>query len=120
MRRTLFLMLFLAVGATWAALSVTCGWTRACAQEPSKSTIVELLPPSGKSPTGRTSYHWVDEARQEPNVDAPGQKRELTVHIWYPAQKGGEGKPAPYVPDILTFQTAFGAANLKREAGAAY
>ncbi len=85
-----------------------------------KEMIVELLPPTGKLPVGRTSYHWVDESRQEPNTEAPNTKRELTAHIWYPAQKGKDGKPAPYIPGISTFPAAFGEATLKREVGGAY
>jgi hypothetical protein len=84
-------------------------------------TSAELLAPTGQLQVGRTSYHWVDESRPEPNTEARGAKRELTVYIWYPARKKGtEEKPAPYIPEIQALEVAIGKAALKREAGAAY
>jgi len=70
--------------------------------DPGSSGILqqEVLPaPTGPYPTGRTSFHWVDGAREELETSAAGDKRELMVHLFHPAAAGGTGDRAPYVPD---------------------
>lgn len=59
----------------------------------------EPLPaPTGPLSTGRLTFHWVDSARQELETSANDDKRELMVHLFYPAEPG-RGARAPYVPD---------------------
>jgi hypothetical protein len=61
---------------------------------------VETLPdPTGPHKTGRMSFHWKDAARDELETRAPDDKRELMVHLFYPAAENASGERAPYVPD---------------------
>jgi len=58
-----------------------------------------VLPvPTGPYAVGRTAYDWVDGDRSDSLADLPGEKRELLVWIWYPADGSGQDRPAPYVP----------------------
>jgi len=60
----------------------------------------EVLPaPSGPHKTGRMSFHWKDSGRDELETRAAGDKRELMVHLFYPADANASGARAPYVPD---------------------
>jgi platelet-activating factor acetylhydrolase isoform II len=60
----------------------------------------DLLPaPTGSFKTGRMSFHWKDAARAELETSAPDDKRELMVHLFYPAEANASGARAPYVPD---------------------
>jgi dienelactone hydrolase len=60
----------------------------------------EPLPtPTGIHKTGRVSFHWKDESRDELETSAPGDKRELMVHLFYPVDATATGARAPYVPD---------------------
>jgi predicted dienelactone hydrolase len=56
-----------------------------------------LLVPSGPYAVGRTAYDWVDESRSDPLADRAGEKRELPVWVWYPAE-AGPGQTAGYLP----------------------
>jgi hypothetical protein len=61
---------------------------------------VEPLPaPTGPHKTGRMSFHWKDASRAELETSAPDDKRELMVHLFYPADPAAAGERAPYVPD---------------------
>src|SRR5262245_47139792 len=58
-----------------------------------------ILPtPGGPFDVGRINYHWIDNSRPEPLSDVPGAKRELMVHVWYPASHTPNPTPAPYFP----------------------
>src|SRR5688572_9522191 len=60
----------------------------------------ELLPaPTGPHPTGRMSFHWIDSARAELETSEPNDKRELMVHVFYPAEANARGSRAPYMPE---------------------
>jgi dienelactone hydrolase len=80
----------------------------------------ELLPPTGALPISRTSYHWVDATRDEPNAEAPRTKRELMVHIWYPAQQQTGDTPAAYQPGLPKVRSVIGEETMKQTAGATY
>ena len=58
-----------------------------------------LPAPTGPHKTGRMSFHWKDDARAELETSAPDDKRELMVHLFYPADSNASGAGAPYVPD---------------------
>jgi hypothetical protein len=45
------------------------------------------------------SFHWKDAARDEPETKASDDKRELMVHLFYPADAKATGNRAVYVPD---------------------
>jgi len=60
----------------------------------------ETLPaPTGPYKTGRMSFHWKDSARAELETSAADDKRELMVHLFYPADASTSGARATYVPD---------------------
>lgn len=60
----------------------------------------EVLPkPTGAHTTGRVSFHWIDDARDELETSATDDKRELMVHVFYPADPNASGERAPYIPD---------------------
>jgi Platelet-activating factor acetylhydrolase, isoform II len=54
--------------------------------------------PTGAYPVGRATYHLVDGSRDEDPGSHKDHRREFRVHLWYPAQAGAAGKPAPWVP----------------------
>lgn len=60
---------------------------------------VTLPAPTGPHPTGRMSFHWKDAARDELETKAADDKRELMVHLFYPADAKATGQRAVYVPD---------------------
>src|SRR5882672_9881628 len=68
--------------------------TVACSQ-----TTDPLPAPTGPHKTGRMSFHWKDPARDELETRAPDDKRELMVHLFYPADASASGARATYVPD---------------------
>jgi dienelactone hydrolase len=79
----------------------------------------ELLCPSGPLSIGRTSYHWVEPARDQ-TVAGASARRELMAHVWYPATPQPSAPTAEYIPDFRVIEAAVGAENLKKEAGASY
>jgi Platelet-activating factor acetylhydrolase, isoform II len=60
---------------------------------------VTLPAPTGPHQTGRMSFHWKDAAREELETKASDDKRELMVHLFYPADAKAEGNRAAYAPD---------------------
>ena len=59
----------------------------------------ELLPaPTGPYAVGRTSYHWLDERREDVSAPLAGSKRELVAWVWYPAEPAPEAERAAYLP----------------------
>lgn len=71
------------------------------AMEFSLATVgrAQSLPePTGRYPVGRVTYHLVDPARNDDQGSHKDHKREFMVHVWYPAQAGTKGKPAPWIP----------------------
>lgn len=75
----------------------------------------EVLPaPTGPHKTGRTSFHWADNAREELETKAAGDKRELMVHLFYPADENASGERAVYVPDANDMRGPWKADQLAR------
>ncbi|MGI5489155.1 hypothetical protein [Microtetraspora malaysiensis] len=59
---------------------------------------VALPAPTGPHRVGRTMFDWTDRARIDPLAPRPGGVRRLSVWLWYPADRGATGRPAPYAP----------------------
>ena len=74
----------------------------------SGQAVVELPEPVGPYAVGRTSFHWKDASRQEVMTDNPGDRREIMVQVWYPAQLPVKASStAAYFPDLELLRTAF-------------
>lgn len=59
----------------------------------------EALPkPTGPHSVGRITVHFVDAARDDDQGTHKDGKREFMAHVWYPAEPGTAGKPAPWMP----------------------
>lgn len=75
----------------------------------------ETLPaPTGPHKIGRVSFHWTDAARDELETSAPDDKRELMVHLFYPADVKATGSPAVYVPDAEVMRGPWNQAMMAR------
>ena len=64
-----------------------------------EKTVGDLPRPTGPSAVGRAILYWKDPSRQEVLSDDPGDKRELMVDLWYPAQPQAGSPSAPYVAE---------------------
>lgn len=66
--------------------------------EHARTTV--LPQPTGPYAVGREEREWADASRADPLAESPGVKRELSIWIWYPVDRGEAHafKPAPYVP----------------------
>ena len=60
--------------------------------------VFSLPDPTGSSAVGVTEFHFVDESRDEDLSEDPGDKRELMVRVWYPANPTGQESKAAYLP----------------------
>jgi pimeloyl-ACP methyl ester carboxylesterase len=59
----------------------------------------QTLPaPTGAHPVGRITVHFVDAARGDDQGTHEDHKREFMAQVWYPAEAGAKGKPAPWMP----------------------
>jgi predicted dienelactone hydrolase len=63
--------------------------------------------PSGPYGIGTLTYHWVDADRPEVFTADPGDRRELMVQIWYPAEEDPSSPRAPYIQDADAVTSAF-------------
>ncbi len=79
----------------WLALALASG-PSAC----SDPGPVELPLPTGEFAIGRTTARWIDEERPEPLTATPSDAREITVHLWYPAETDPSAESSAYVPDL--------------------
>jgi hypothetical protein len=61
---------------------------------------VSVPDPSGALGVGRVTLRWQDPDRPETMTDRADDPRELTVHLWYPADAAPPAAAAPYVPDL--------------------
>jgi len=78
----------------------------------------ELLPaPTGPHKTGRMTFHWKDSARDELETSARNDKRELMVHVFYPADASAQGNRAAYMPDADAMRPPFNDAQVARITG---
>jgi dienelactone hydrolase len=67
-----------------------------------------LPAPTGPYSVGRTAFDWTDTGRTDPLAPQPGQDRELSVWVWYPAPAGISGQPALYAPGHWARMLSFG------------
>ena len=66
-----------------------------------------LPTPSGPLAVGRVTYYWTDSARAEPLSTREGARREIKVHVWYPAAGGSAGRQAaPYIEYLASISKA--------------
>src|SRR4051794_661276 len=57
-----------------------------------------LPEPTGDYPVGRITNHLADLSRNDERGSHKDHKREFMAHVWYPAQSGVKGRPAPWLP----------------------
>jgi predicted dienelactone hydrolase len=77
---------------------------------------IELPKPAGAYAVGTVIYNWTDVNRDDLVSEAPDDKRQLIVQIWYPAEAEGGMQKAPYMPELAVLRSAFkqGAEQLER------
>jgi len=73
------------IGTAMLKVALALHLAAQAAQEP-------LPAPTGPLRTGRMTFHWVDSARQELETSASDDKRELMVHLFYPAEPGNTAR----------------------------
>ncbi|KKO54861.1 alpha/beta hydrolase family protein [Paenibacillus sp. DMB20] len=61
--------------------------------------VFRLPEPSGKYQVGVKDFHLVDPDREETFTDDPGDRRELMVRVWYPAEADKKLKQATLFPE---------------------
>ncbi len=86
-----------AAGVAIALLLAACG---------TGEREAELPVSTGPLAVARITVRWVDEQREEMMTAVAGDKREVTVHLWYPTEFGGTGEP--YVPDLPVLAATLG------------
>ncbi|MFC4100111.1 alpha/beta hydrolase family protein [Paenibacillus xanthanilyticus] len=57
---------------------------------------VQVEEPTGPYAVGTVLHHWVDEAREETYTASAGDRREVLVRLWYPAERVSGAKRANY------------------------
>ncbi|MFD1776078.1 alpha/beta hydrolase family protein [Paenibacillus rhizophilus] len=65
--------------------------------------VIDLPKPDGADAVGTATFDWIDGNREETLTTDPGDKRELVVQVWYPAEKT-DGPPQflfPQDPQIF-------------------
>lgn len=65
-----------------------------------RNKMIALPKPTGQFTVGRTEYEWIDASRNETFSETPGDKRKLSVWIWYPADLNQNAKKTEYFPDM--------------------
>ena len=82
---------------------------------PQALSVAEVLPsPTGPYQIGRMSFHWKDNEREELETKAPGDKRELMVHLFYPRDATATGERAVYLPDADALRREWSDAQFRR------
>jgi predicted dienelactone hydrolase len=70
-------------------------------------TAPVLPAPTGSFRVGRIAYHWTDSSRAEPLSLMEGARREIMVHVWYPAAKPTTiRQTAPYIDAFAAVSNA--------------
>ncbi|WP_297418921.1 hypothetical protein [Clostridium sp.] len=63
-----------------------------------RNKTVVLPKPTGSFAVGRTNYDWIDASRNESFTETDGNKRKLSVWVWYPSDFKENTKKAEYLP----------------------
>lgn len=63
--------------------------------------------PAGPYSIGTVTYDWIDEQREETFTAEAGDKRELMVQIWYPAELQASGTREHYLSDAGPFAEGY-------------
>ncbi len=61
--------------------------------------VFRFPPPTGPYAIGTVTYHWIDASRAEIFTEAPDDRRELMVQVWYPARANASARRANYLQD---------------------
>lgn len=75
-------------------LTLSCFWME-------HSHSLTLPKPTGAYAVGRKIFDWVDNSRVDSLADKSGVKRELSVWVWYPAEKKAPMVTKGYLPPYL-------------------
>lgn len=68
--------------------------------EDASDTAEKFLPmATGRYPTGRVVFQWVDESRPELETRVPDDRRALLVYVFYPAEAPNNIPQASYMPE---------------------
>lgn len=86
----------LVLASVLAVLTGSAGASNADPETPNAAVALTLPAPTGPHPVGVTDVHLVDSGRADPWH--PGQRRELMVQVWYPAEADQGTPPAPWMP----------------------
>ncbi len=62
--------------------------------------VPQLPDVTGSFAIGTQTFHLTDESRDEIYTDDPGDKREIMMQVWYPAEADAEGETAVYLDDL--------------------
>ena len=74
---------------------------------PSLLPVFTFEKPAGPYKIGTITYDWKDTQREETLTPEPGDKRELMVQIWYPADTNAKGNMAPYISNSDVFAEGY-------------
>jgi predicted dienelactone hydrolase len=72
--------------------------------------VFTLSKPTGSYDVGIQYFHWIDENRTDPFLDASTKKRELMVKVYYPAEGSGSKPYSRYFhnsPELIRSFTTF-------------
>jgi hypothetical protein len=64
---------------------------------PSILPVFSLPEATGPHAVGTQYYYWTDEDRPDESTTDPGDFREVSAQIWYPAELSGDEKPIRYM-----------------------
>ncbi len=59
--------------------------------------VFRLPEPSGPHAVGTQYYYWTDEDRPDDSTADPGDFREVSVQVWYPAEPSGDEETIRYM-----------------------
>jgi hypothetical protein len=96
-----------ALTLVFVLLATIVGDNTVTLKQAAAQTEGSLPAPTGPHKTGRMSFHWKDASRAELETIAPDDKRELMVHLFYPADAKASGSQAIYVPDADAMRGAW-------------
>lgn len=88
----------------------------------SRQPAEQVLPqPPGTFGIGRLTFHWTDTKRRDPFWADPAIRRELMVHVWYPAPAKKQATLfEPYLPGAAVIDAAPGTESIDRMFGSAW